>query len=117
MARGPARTSPGRFLRVARHEARRISRSALPMASPMAQAIKAGIAGAKRQREAQVVALTAAVEGFDLAEMSLHREAAHWHLASLSAPDTPDPRSSTAWMERQGVVRPDWMARAVVPEA
>jgi hypothetical protein len=86
------------------------------MASPMAHAIEAGISGAAQRRDAQRVSLTAAAEGFHLAEMALHREAARWHLASMPPQASESRQSSAAWMAEQGIVRPESMARAVVPE-
>jgi eukaryotic-like serine/threonine-protein kinase len=116
LARTASSRQRTRLLDAARHEARRIKRSALPMASPMAHAIEAGISGAAQRRDAQRVSLTAAAEGFHLAEMALHREAARWHLASMPPQASESRQSSAAWMAEQGIVRPESMARAVVPE-
>jgi hypothetical protein len=117
MARAPSCGSPARFLRIARHEARRIRRSALPMASPMAAAIDAGVSGTERNPDAQIVALTSAAEGFALADMTLHQQAARRHLSTLAGDDARQPDTSAAWMAQQGIVRPSSIARAVVPPA
>jgi hypothetical protein len=105
------------YLRAARHEARRIGRSALAMASPMAQAIESGIAGVEGRRDVQVTALRACADGFDRAEMALHRESARWHLGTLVAHEAEARTTAGAWMQRQGILRHDLMARALVPQA
>jgi hypothetical protein len=117
LARAPSCGRPAHLLRIARRETRRIRRSTLPMASPMADAIEAGIAGAERRRDTQIRALRAASNGFDRADMALHREAALWHLASLRSDLTEGGNDGAAWMEQHGIVRPASMARAVVPAA
>ena len=119
LARSDRATSPSarKLLRIASREMRRIRGSALPMASPMAASIEAAVAGALQRPEAQVRSLRAACEGFDAADMLLHREAARWHLAGL-VPDGEKVRNESAiWMRREGIVRPAAMARAVVPPA
>ena len=110
---------PGRvhhtLLGAAAAEARRIRRRQVPMAAPMAAAIEAALAGATGRRELQIDALRAACDGFNSAEMGLHREAARWHLADL-LPDGEALREvSAAWMCEQGVVSAARMARALVP--
>jgi eukaryotic-like serine/threonine-protein kinase len=105
------------LLAVASHEMGRIRRSTLPMAAPMAAAIEAGIAGAERRQDAQVTALRAACDGFDAAEMALHREASRWHLAALIPGGVTVRNESAGWMRREGIVSPASMARAVVPPA
>jgi hypothetical protein len=117
MARGPAASEAARFLRIARREARRIRRSTLSVAAPMADAIDAGIAGAKRRLDRQAVSLRAAAEGFARAEMALHREAARCHLADIAPGGDSGRTESYDWMTRQGIVHPASMARAVVPPA
>lgn len=110
-------SSSARLLRIARSEMRRVRRSDLPMAAPMAAAIEAGIAGASRQADDQIAALRLACEGFDAADMALHREAARWHLAALVADGDHIRGEATAWMESEGIVRPSSIARAFVPPA
>ena len=117
MARGASPRARPRFLEVAQHEARRIARSELPMAAPMAHAIDAGLAGARAQREAQRRALGQAAYGFERAEMALYCAAARWHAAAAGLSAAEEGEASRAWMERQSIMRPDLMARAVVPEA
>ena len=117
MARQSTSHSKASFLRAAGREARRIARSELPMAAPMAHAIEAGIAGARGQRDAQRRALSAAIYGFDRAEMALHGAAARWHAAAAGLVDKEEGEVSRTWMAQQGIVRPELMARAVVPEA
>jgi hypothetical protein len=83
----------------------------------MADAIDAGIAGAKRRLDRQAVSLRAAAEGFARAEMALHREAARCHLADIAPGGDSGRTESYDWMTRQGIVHPASMARAVVPPA
>ena len=64
---------------------KRIRRSALPMAGPMASAIEAGLAGALRRPHEQLAALRRGLQGFDAADMALHCEASRWHLAAFDA--------------------------------
>jgi hypothetical protein len=115
MARSSSSRTSSPFLGIARREARRIRRSALPMAAPMAHAIDGGIAGAERRRDAQIVSLLAAADGFDAAGMALHREAARWHLGGVMRGEKANREASGLWMTRQGIVRPASMAQAVVP--
>ena len=65
----------------------------------------------------QVAALRVACEGFDAADMALHREAARRHLGALVPGGTKERKQSADWMEREGIVNPEAMARAVVPPA
>jgi hypothetical protein len=109
--------SPGTLLAVAEHEMKRIRRSALPMAAPMASAIEAGIAAARQRPTEQIAALRAACEGFDVADMALHREASRLQLAALVPDGDREREQSAAWMEREQIVSHDSMARAVVPPA
>jgi hypothetical protein len=108
-------SSRAELLRVTGHEARRIRRSTLPMARPMAAALDAGVAGVLGDRQAQTQALRAACDGFDRAGMALHQAACRWYLAEL-VPGSEDLRADSAqWMEHEGIVRPGSMVRAVVP--
>lgn len=116
MAKATAGAQRRRFVRVARHETRRIRRSALPMGTPMAQAIEAGIAGVEDRRDARLTALRAAADGFHRADMALHREAIRWHLGSLSSHDADARQAAGDWMQRQGILQPALMARAIVPD-
>jgi hypothetical protein len=113
----PAGRARQRLLRAAAGEARRIRAREVPMAAPMAAAIEAAIAGATGRRAAQIDALRAACDGFDAAEMALHREAAHWHLGELLPDGETLRRASAGWMAEQGVVDTAAMARALVPPA
>jgi hypothetical protein len=101
----------------ASHEARRIRKSTLPMAAPMAAAIEAGIAGASQRRDEQIAAYRSAVDGFDAADMALHREAARLSASSLTQDSDPLRKQSVDWMTNEGVVNPTSMAQAVVPQA
>ena len=101
----------------ASHEARRIRKSTLPMAAPMAASIDAGIAGASQRRDEQIAAFRSAVEGFDAADMALHREAARLSATSLIQDSDPLRKQSVDWMTNEGVVNPTSMAQAVVPQA
>ena len=83
----------------------------------MAQAIEAGIAGVEERRDARLTALRAAADGFHRADMALHREAIRWHLGSLSPHDAAARQAAGDWMQRQGVLQPALMARAIVPDA
>jgi hypothetical protein len=82
----------------------------------MAQAIEAGIAGIHQQREAQRFALAAASGGFARAGMALHHAAASWHATAAGLATEVERDASRTWMEHVGILRPDLMARSVVPE-
>ena len=113
-AERPGRISRSRLLDIADREMRRIGRSRLPMAKPMASAVAAGIAGARQRIDEQIDALRAAGNGFKAAGMTLHQEAARWHLAALTS-DVPLREAVVYWMTSQAVVKPTSLACAVVP--
>ncbi|HEY8548910.1 MAG TPA: protein kinase [Vicinamibacterales bacterium] len=115
MARQASARERGPFLRAARHEAKRIARSAQPMAGPMARAVLANIAGVEDRRDAQRQALAAAIDGFARADMALHRAAACWCAADLGLAPEKDGAVAAAWMTQHGVLRPELMARALIP--
>jgi hypothetical protein len=48
--------------------------------------------------------------------MELHSEAARLHLAKVSANTEGLRQQSTTWMSNEGILDPDSMARAMVPE-
>ena len=98
-------------MRVARQQMRGIRRSALPMAAAMGHSIEAGLAAVDGHGEVRARCLRAAADGFALAGMTLHSEAARLVLA----PQAPSHQRSPYWHEQQNIVRPELMARAVLP--
>jgi hypothetical protein len=99
---------------VARSDARRIARSRLPIARPLAAAVHAGLATLEGDEARAIALLRAAIEGFDRGEMALYREAARLRLASSSG-DPSEGARARAWMEAEGIVDPVAMAAALVP--
>jgi len=116
-AEGPRSRAFKSLVGLASHEAKRIRRSTLPMAAPMAASIEAGVAGATNHHKEQIAAFLSAVDGFGVADMALHREAARLSVADLIQDSEDLRKQSVEWMTNESVVNPISMAQAVVPRA
>ena len=109
--------TPERLVQVARTDARKLSKSRLPIARPLAAAIEAGLAHVRRDSDAARVALTRAVDGFAAADMALHCEAARVARANLMTDERgrEDRRAGLTWMESEGIRNPAAMLRLLMP--
>jgi eukaryotic-like serine/threonine-protein kinase len=108
-----------RLVAVAAREADKIAARSLPHAAPMAAAIRAGVAAIRGDAEGEGAALEEAKLGFDLAEMAMHRSAASIRLGRLMGSDKGEEELAigTAFLEGQGVRRPQAMATTLFPGA
>ena len=114
---GASGWSPDRLVRLARADARTLSKSRLPIARPLAAAIDAGLSMLQHDTSAARTALTTAVDGFATADMALHREAARVVRGGLAAdePSREERRAGLAWMQGEGIHNPAAMLRLLIP--
>ena len=98
-------------------EARRIRKDDLPPARPYADLIDAGLAFLRGDPQAAAGALSRAVSGFDLAKMSLYREAARYRLGRLRGGDDGAQleQQSLRFMAEQGIRNPARMVAMLAP--
>jgi eukaryotic-like serine/threonine-protein kinase len=85
----------------ARAEARRLARSPIPFAPPMASALQAGVAALRGDRSAAAEHLAAASQGFESVGHPMHAAVAR-HAAARALGAAVDPRAA-AWAASEGV--------------
>jgi hypothetical protein len=107
-----ARWTRRALLADARAQARLIGRESLAMGAPVSALVRAGVARLEGDTDAARTLLAEALEGFEAADMALHREAARYALGALQAGEEGRALQARAeaWLEAQGVVD----ARALV---
>ncbi|MDI1476490.1 serine/threonine-protein kinase [Polyangium sp. y55x31] len=111
------RSREARLVRTALTEARRIERTALPHAAPLAALIRAAAARLGGDRDRAARALSAAVEGFARTEMALYREAARARLGALrgGAEGLALIEESRRFMAAEGIREPAAMIAMLAP--
>jgi predicted Ser/Thr protein kinase len=103
------------LLRLATRDRKTIDRlTGLLHAAPHAATIEAAVARAQSRTEDAAAALARAVEGYERAEMALHRAAAARTLGVIRG-DATAVAAADDWMRAQGVRRPEAMAAMIVP--
>ena len=109
--------TPEKLLATARKLALKIRREATPWATPMADAIDAGLASMGEDPQAAADALEACASGFDAIDMPLHAHAARHWLGTLIEGDGGRALIDAAahWMADQGIEDPQAMAFTLVP--
>jgi hypothetical protein len=114
-ARRPAERD--RLLATAAADARSLERERLPWASGFAGTLRAGIAFLRGDATDAASLLAAAAERLEAAEMGMHAASARWVWGGLVGGEEGRAARARAeaWMRAQSVVRPDRVARTVVP--
>jgi hypothetical protein len=102
---------------IALRDAAKIAKDDVPCAAPTACAIRAGVAVSEGRVDDAARELTAAVAGFERANMALYLHAAKDRLGHvIGGADGARLRESAAsWMSAQRVKRPDAMIRMLLP--
>lgn len=103
LAGGGDEWAPSELLEEAERCADRIARDSVPMAKPTAAALRARVLEARGARERARGIWAEAAQGFDVAEMALHREMAR----RAAGEHTP----ADEWLTAAGVVAPSSLAR------
>lgn len=100
-----------------RAQLRVIEKDALGCARPIGGLLRAGLACLEGDVPAARRRLEEAVEGFTREDMALYREAARYTLGGLLGGDAGQAlqQRARAWMEAEGVVRPEALSAALVP--
>jgi hypothetical protein len=114
-APGATGRQPERLLRLARRDARRIARGGMPFSRPCAQVIRAALAWRKRDAREAGRLLQAAIAGFDLAGMPVHREAARLRLDAVLGGAGEHAGVAEGWMRGAGIKRPAAVAEVFAP--
>ena len=105
-----------RLLRLAAREEARIRADDMGWCAPLADLIGAGVAAERGFIGAATAALERAARGFDGLSMALHAAAARFQRGHLLGENGRREREeSRAWMEQQGVLRPEKMTAMLVP--
>jgi hypothetical protein len=108
---------PGPWRGKAEGYARDIERERTPWTDPLAGLLRAAVADGRGDTRAAASLLTASAEGFARAEMALYAAGARRRLGSLPG-QADGPRlvaEADAWMQGQGIRRPDLMTRMLAP--
>ncbi len=109
------------LLRAAEKDARRIERERMAWAEPLARLVRAGVAAARRDRQAAIGLLAAAVTGLEAADMGLFASAArrrHGQLLAQLLAGEEGPiliGQADAWMTAQKIAHPARMAAMHAP--
>ncbi len=105
------------LLRRAERDARRIAREKTHWGAPQVDLLCAGVAALRGEKERATTLLERAAAGFDGAEMALHAHAARHWLGKLIGGDAGAKHAaeSCAWMDAQGIVRPERIAIMLAP--
>jgi hypothetical protein len=108
---------PRRFLSLARDDGRRIERENMPWSDPLALLLGAGVANVQGRTVLADQRLTAAIDGFDRADMKMYAAVARRRLGALRGADGGRElmHQSDAWFTDQGIVNPARMARLIAP--
>jgi tetratricopeptide (TPR) repeat protein len=121
-----------RWLLLALEQAKKIERHRLPFAPPMADLIRAGVAGVRRQQAKARSHLERAATAFGAQEMHLYEHIARYCLEDPATPPSSAPSSARsadgstpssregspqgcAWLLAQGVKRPAALAHLLAP--
>jgi hypothetical protein len=106
-----------RLLRVAEKIARRIAKEKMPWADPFAALIRAAVASAKNDQQQAVSLLSEAMDGFDLADMTLYAVASRRRLGQVMGGERGAELLAAAnqWMEDQEVRNPAMMTHMLAP--
>jgi hypothetical protein len=109
--------SPGRFVSVARSEARRIASERMPWSNPLALVVQAGVAFMEGNAPLALSRLHEAAGQFERADMRFHAAAARRRIAALQ--DDPAGRElgrqADEWMVLQQIKNPAGMTRMLTP--
>jgi hypothetical protein len=106
-----------RWIADAQRSAARLARETAGWASPLAVAIRAGVASVRNETETATELLTTAITGFERVEMTFHAELGRLVLG-LRAPGSAGEahrRTAHAWMAREAVVAPERLAAVIAP--
>ena len=117
LAMAAASPSAGRFVSVARAEARRIARERMPWSNPIALVVQAGVAFIEGRIPLALSHLHDAANLFERADMHLHAAAALRRIAALQddAAGRELRRHADQWMARQQIKNPAGMTRMLTP--
>ena len=107
----------GRFLSIARTEARRIRRDGLRWSDAIAMLLGATVTYLEGRPDDACGMLAAAVAAFECADMRLHAAVARRRLGVLQADDRgrAQVREADAWMMAEGIRSPARMTRLIAP--
>ena len=102
---------------IAERAAGRLAREDAAYAQPMAQQIRATRAHLDGDRDAALLGLRRAQEGFQAVEMHLAAAANGWRWGKLTGGETGSQQvaAAEAWMRDQGILRPERMAATLAP--
>lgn len=94
-----------------------IAGEGMAWSDPLARLLRAGLAARRRDDDAALADLEAALAGFKGADMALHAALAERALAARIGGDAGAERvgAADAWLRSQGVRDPDRLARALAP--
>jgi serine/threonine protein kinase len=97
--------------------AARLEGEKMAWTAPLAHFVRAGVAHAKKQADAEQSHLRAAIEAADAADMSMHAAVARLRLGRLVGGDEGRDllRYADDWMGAQGIQAPDRLARMLAP--
>jgi hypothetical protein len=100
-----------------RAQVRDIEKDPLGCARPLGSLVRAGLAWQEADMPEARRRLEEAVEGFAREDMALYREAARYTLGGLLGAEAGQAlqQRARAWMEAEGVVRPEALSAALVP--
>jgi hypothetical protein len=107
----------GRFLAVARAEARRIARERMPWSDPIALVVEAGVAFIEGKTPLALTHLHDAAGRFERADMRFHAAATRRRIGALQddAAGRESRCQADAWMVLQQIKNPAGMTRMLTP--
>jgi hypothetical protein len=106
-----------RLLARAEADARRLSAERMAWSDPLAALVRAGVAHLRGEPERAAVELSAAVSGFDAADMGLHAEVArlaHGRLVG-AAEGRAQVAAALAWLHNERIAAPDRVLGTLAP--
>jgi tetratricopeptide (TPR) repeat protein len=107
------------LLRAVERDARRIVAERMPWSQPLGDALWAGVATVRGERERAQALWARAALGFAAVDMALHAAVARYRQGEATGGDEGEGLRCEAeeWMRRQGIAEPERMAQMIAPAA
>ena len=110
-------TETRKFLALARHSTRQLAAERMPWSDPIASLLTAAFAHVEGRPITVVHNLSAAVQGFEHADMRLYAAVARRCLTQVTSGPLAEQhrREAEEWMAAQGIVNPSSIVRLLAP--